>query len=201
MTPILQLGLPLEWKEVNGELVKRLLIDLSAVLILIRFIYFKYQKKSALFFTFAVFNLIIFFVAYLLNKVEMTTGAAFGLFAVFSILRYRTEGIAAIDMTYLFLSIAIGLISAVSKGHWIEISIICGLILSTTLLMESNVFQKREHCMKIHYDHANLIHQELQAELLQDLQKRTGLPIHRFEILDIDFLKDTCHLNAYYHEA
>jgi hypothetical protein len=68
-----------------------------------------------LLFTYIVFNLVIFFICFLLNKVELSMGAALGLFAVFSMLRYRTEGISIKDMTYLFLVIAMGLISAVTK--------------------------------------------------------------------------------------
>ena len=199
MISLLQLDPSLPWNEVNSALVVRFLINFVAVFILVRGIYFNYQKKSELFLTFFIFNLIIFFVAYLLNKVEMTTGAAFGLFAVFSILRYRTEGIAAIDMTYLFLSIALGLIAAISNGNWVEISLICSTILAVTFALESSFFHKKECSLKIHYDNASLIHFQEKETLLQDLRTRTGLPIHRFVIHEIDFLKDTCFINIYYY--
>ena len=96
----------------------RLSVDLVSVFILIRFIYLPVQRNRELVFTLFLFNLIIFLITYLLNKVELSMGAAFGLFAVFSMLRYRTEGISIKDMTYLFMVIAMGLITAVSKGDW-----------------------------------------------------------------------------------
>src|SRR5688572_29785202 len=93
-----------------------LAVDLVSVFILIRFIYYPNYRTKEFFFTFFIFNLIIFLITYMMNKVEMSMGAAFGLFAVFSIMRYRSEDISIKDLTYLFLVIAIGLITAVSKG-------------------------------------------------------------------------------------
>src|ERR1043165_2072258 len=93
----------------------RLLIDLLSITVLVRFIYFRIYRKKDYLFTFYLFNIIIYIITYLLNKVDLSMGAAFGLFAVFSMLRYRTEGITIKDMTYLFLVIAIGLINAIIK--------------------------------------------------------------------------------------
>jgi Domain of unknown function (DUF4956) len=75
-------------------------IDLMCMFILTRGIYFRHYRRSDLFLTYFSFNLVIFLLAYSLNRVELTMGAAFGLFAVFSMLRYRTENISARDMTY-----------------------------------------------------------------------------------------------------
>jgi len=178
----------------------RYLINLVAMVLLTRFIYYRRYRRSDLFLTFFSFNSIIFFVTYMLNKVEMSTGAAFGLFAVFSILRYRTEGISAKDMTYLFLSIAIGLLTAVSKVNWEEQAIICALILVLTFLLESNILMKKESSKTVLYDNIGLAGNDNNAALLEDLRKRTGLNIHRYEILEIDFLKDACRITIYYFE-
>src|ERR1035437_5151449 len=86
-----------------------LLIDIVFVFILVRFIYYPIYDKKDFFFTFFLFNIIIFIIIYLFNRIELSTGAAFGIFAVFSLLRYRTEDISAKDMTYLFIVIALGL--------------------------------------------------------------------------------------------
>ena len=93
----------------------RFLIDIASVFILIRFIYFKINKHREFFFTYFIFNIIIFLMCFFLNKVKISMGAAFGLFAVFGMLRYRTEDLSIKDMTYLFLVIAIGLMTAVIK--------------------------------------------------------------------------------------
>ncbi|MDI9871130.1 MULTISPECIES: DUF4956 domain-containing protein [Flectobacillus] len=177
----------------------RMGINLLAVLILIRLIYYKNYRRADLFLTFFVFNIIIFLLTYMLNKVVMSMGAAFGLFAVFSMLRYRTEGISAKDMTYLFMVIAIGLISAVSKGGWDELSVLNGLILFVTWLLESGLIMRKEYSKIVMYERIELITPEKREELLQDLRTRTGLDVHRVEIHEIDFLKDGTRMTIFYH--
>ena len=188
------------WEQLTPLLALRYLINLVAMILLTRFIYYRSYRRSDLFLTFFSFNSIIFFVTYMLNKVEMSTGAAFGLFAVFSILRYRTEGISAKDMTYLFLSIAIGLLTAVSKVSWLEQLVICAVILMLTFLLESNLLMKKESSKIILYDNIGLANHDRHAELMEDLKKRTGLNIHRYEINEIDLLKDACRITIYYFE-
>ena len=131
----------------------------------------------------------------------MSMGAAFGLFAVFSMLRYRTEGISTKDMTYLFLSIAIGLITALSKGTWFELLLINFIILFFTYLLESSFLIKKEETKIIQYENIEMIQPEFRAELLADLEKRMGLKIHRIAIGKIDFLKDTAIIKVFYYEA
>ena len=178
----------------------RLAIDLLAVIILVRLIYFKTYQKSEQFFTFFTFNVTIFLITNLLNHVEMSMGAAFGLFAVFSMLRYRTESISTRDMTYLFLVIAIGLLTAVSKGGWDELIALNGIIIVMTTLLESNLLIKKEHSKIIMYERIELIHQDKRKELMEDLIVRTGLKVHRVEILSIDFLKDATRMTIYYFD-
>jgi len=178
----------------------RLSVDFVSVFILIRFIYFPIYRNREFFFTFFIFNLIIFLITFLLNKVEMSMGAAFGLFAVFSMLRYRTEGISMKDMTYLFLVIAMGLISAVSKGNWDELLLLNGIILAFTYLLESNIFLKKESSKNIQYEDIEMIRPEHRAELIADLEKRMGIKINRLLIGKIDFLKDTAMIRVYYYE-
>ena len=178
----------------------RLFIDLASVFVLIRLIFYKNYKKADQYLTFFAFNLVIFLITYLLNKVEMSMGAAFGLFAVFSMLRYRTESISTKDMTYLFLVIAIGLLSAISKGGWDELVLLNGIILLLTFLLESGWLIKKEFTKMIHYDKIALIIPEKRAELLEDLKKRTGFNVHRIEIQEIDFLKDATRMVVYYYE-
>ena len=162
------------------ELFARLLGDLLAVCVLVRLIYYRIYRKTDLFLTFFTFNLIIFLITYLLNQVQMSIGAAFGLFAVFSMLRYRTEGLSAKDMTYLFVVIAMGLISVVSNGSWVQVALLNGLILLVVYLLEGNWLIRREFSKTIIYDRIGLILPERRLELLADLRNRTGLPIHRY---------------------
>lgn len=178
----------------------RLLIDLLTVTVLIRLIYYKNYRRTDLFLTFFGFNVVIFLITYLLNQVQMSMGAAFGLFAIFSMLRYRTEGLSAKDMTYLFIAIALGLISAIVKGTWSELGLTNGMILACVWVLESNWVIRRELTQNILYDKIELIAPDRRSELLDDLYQRTGLDIHRVEILDIDFLKDAAMLMVFYYQ-
>jgi hypothetical protein len=185
----------------------RLIIDLFSVFVLVRFVYFPIYKHRELFFTFFIFNLIIFLICFLLNKVELSMGAAFGLFAVFSMLRYRTEDISIKDMTYLFLVIAMGLIAAVTKikdtndlYEYIFLAIVNAIIILITYLLESNVLMKKEFVKIINYENINLVQSNREAELIADISARTGINVHRISIQKIDFLRDAAQIKIYYYE-
>lgn len=186
--------------KLNGKFAVRLATDLATVFILIRFIYYRLYHRSDLFLTFFGFNLVIFLITFLLNKVEMTMGAAFGLFAVFSTLRYRTENISAKDMTYLFVSIAVGLIMAVSRGGWDELILMGLIVIITVQLLDGTWLMKRELAQVVYYENVQLIQPEKRQELIDDLKNRTGLDINRINIEKIDFLKDSATLTVYYYE-
>ena len=178
----------------------RLLIDVLSMVVLVRFIYFRIYKKKDYLFTFFLFNIIIFIITYLMNKVDMSLGAAFGLFAVFSMLRYRTEGISTKDMTYLFIVIAIGLICAVSKGTYFELGLICTILIAFTYALDGNWLVRNELVKTIQYENIELIKPENYNALIDDLKKRTGLNIHRASVNRIDFLKDIAVVKIYYYE-
>jgi hypothetical protein len=197
-----------ELQKLTGKIGFRLLIDLSSVFILVRFIYYPIYKHRELFFTYFIFNIIIFLISFLLNKVDLSMGAAFGLFAVFSMLRYKTEEIAIKDMTYLFLTIAIGLVSAVTKvkdtSDNIEYLFLIGInavVLLITYLLESNIFMKKESVKTILYENIEMIKEGKKEELLADLKLRTGFNVHRYSIHKIDFLKDAAQIKIYYYES
>ena len=194
-------------QKISFKLFIRLVIDLFAIFLLIRFIYFPNYKKRELNFTFYIFNCVIFFICFLLNKVDLSLGAAFGLFAVFSMLRYRTEEISIKDMTYLFLMIAIGLINAVTKikdasdtYEYIFLGFINAGIILLAFLLESKLFNKRENVRVITYEKIELIHPDNHARLMEDIKQRTGLNVYRVSVGKIDFLKDSAQIKVYYLE-
>jgi|LauGreDrversion4_2_1035121.scaffolds.fasta_scaffold19707_3 hypothetical protein len=189
------------WEEVNPIFVAKLIVDLVGVYILTRFIYLKKHHRTDLFLTFFSFNIIVFFISYLLNRVDLSTGAAFGLFAIFSMLRYRTEGISAVDMTYLFLCIAIGLVMAVSTGSFFEHIVLAGFVLLMTYLLEKGFVAKRRSKMTVMFEKPELVHPDRKKELIDELEKRTGLKIFEVEVGDIDYLKDAVILQVHYEET
>jgi hypothetical protein len=194
-------------QKVSVKLLIRLGIDLAAVLLLIRFVYFPRYKKRELNFTFLIFNLVIFLISFLLSKIDLSMGTAFGLFAVFSMLRYRTEEVSIKDMTYLFLFIAMGLISAVTKikdasdGYeYAFIALLHAGIILIAFLLESRLLFRKEAVKLVQYEKIELIHTSRQGELIEDLKLRTGLNVSRITIVRVDFLSDSAQIKMYYLE-
>lgn len=188
----------ISWWGPSG-LFSRLLIDIFFAALLIGVVYFRRYRHTDLFLTFFSFNIIIFLVAFLLNKVEMTMGAAFGIFAVFSMLRYRTENITAKDMTYVFILIALGMITAISPGEWYIAVSAATLIFLLVLLLETGWIVRHESSQKILYEKIELIHITRREELMTDLRNRTGLNIHRIRIEEIDLLRDATTITVFYY--
>lgn len=185
--------------QINEKFFILLGMNLAAVLLIISLIYYPNNRKMDYTFTFIIFNVVIFLLTFVLNKIKISIGAAFGLFAVFSMLRYRTAGISMKDMTYLFIFIAIGLISAIQL-EYIELAVICGVIIVITFVLDANLIIKLESSKDIRYENIEMIKPENHEKLLNDLRNRTGLNIHRFSINRINFLRDSATIRVYYYE-
>lgn len=184
----------------NGLFLSRITINFLSAFILVRILYFKNYKKSDHFLSFFSFNTIIFLLTFSMNQIEMSMGSAFGLFAVFSILRYRTEGLGSRDVTYLFLSIALGLITAVSKGSWLDIALLDAIILVVVALIEWRWLLRKEYTKRIIYDNPKLLLPGSDQELKNDLKAKLGLYIHRVESIEIDLIRDSAILTVFYYE-
>jgi uncharacterized membrane protein len=189
---------PKDVVQINEAFFISFAINLATIMIIIMLIYYPNYKKQEMFFTYFLFNISIFMLTFLLNKIKISMGAAFGLFAVFSMLRYRTEGISMKDMTYLFIVIAVGLMSAIQLDY-IDLGIINATIIISTFIFDGNFIIKREYSKLIYYDDIEMIKDGNQDKLLEDLKIRTGLNIHRISIVRIDFLRDIARIEAYYY--
>jgi hypothetical protein len=185
--------------EINENFFLYLAMNLLTLALIIILVYYPRNRQYESIFTFLMFNIMIFMLTFVLNKIKISVGAAFGLFAVFSMLRYRTEGISMKDMTYLFIFIAIGLISAIQLDFE-ELAVINGIILVITFLLDSNLILKRESSKMIKYENINLVKPESCADLLEDLRQRTGLNIHRHQVVSMNFQNDTAEIKIYYYE-
>lgn len=184
---------------INNRFAYSILIDLASMLIIFGLIYFPNYRNKEFMFTFFIFNIIIFIITFVLNKTSISMGAAFGLFAVFSMLRYRTEGISMKEMTYLLMAIALGLINAIGLDL-LPISLFNLILVVFIFVLDHPLVFKREESKAIMYENIELIKPENHALLMDDLRKRTGLDIHRFSIASIDFLKDATAINVYYYK-
>lgn len=188
------------FNKITLKFIIRLIIDIISLFVLIKGIYYPRYKNRAFFLTFVTFNIIIFLITYLFNKVDLSLGAAFGLFAVFGIMRYRSEDISIKNLTYLFIVIAIGLLSAVAKGSWEEISFYNLIVLVTIYILESGWITKSENSKIIYYDNTEMLKPENKAQLIHDLKTRTGRNIKHVEVERIDFLRDSAVLRVFYEE-
>jgi hypothetical protein len=185
--------------EINEKFVVSLGIDLLTVLLIILFIYYPNYRKRDYIFSFILFNIVIFLLTFVLKYVKISVGAAFGMFAVFSILRYRTIGISMKDLTYLFVFIAMGVISAIQLEYY-ELGILHAIIFIGIYLLDGKLFVKQELSKNVQYENIELIKPENYGLLIEDLRKRTGLNIHRISINKINFLKDSAVIRIYYYE-
>ncbi len=179
----------------------RALIDIFAIVILVGFIYYRKHKNKDFIFTFVLFNVINFMICYLLGAAKINMGFAFGLFAIFSIIRYRTIVVSIKDMGYFFVCVALGMLNSLASiGEGFIILVVCNLvILGLTFFLEQLNFINNENVKEIVYDNVQLIKPEQNSLLIADLKERTGLDIHKVEIVTINYLKDTALIKAYYY--
>lgn len=184
------------------ELLFKFGLDLLVLFVLIRVIYYPIHRKKDYLFTYFLFNILIFFLCVLLNNVKLSIGFAFGLFAIFGILRYRTEQIGIKDMTYLFSVIALAVIDAlVSKKVSIaELVFTDGMILLVTYVLEHLWLTRHEAMKQPIYERIDLVKPGRRQELLDDLNERIGIKVSRVEVGRYDLLRDTVQLRVFYFE-
>lgn len=179
------------------------LFNLVITLLITRFIYYPQNKNKNNLFTFIAFNTVIFFVISVLTTIELSIGVGFGLFALFSILRYRTDPIPIRDMTYLFIILALPVMNSIMLNEAIYSKMLIAnfCIIAVTLFLEKGWGFKYEIKKKIKYEKIDMIKPERRKELLKDLEERTGIKnILRYEIGNIDFLKDSADIIVWYKE-
>ena len=196
------LGTPVWDSEDFLKLIIKVTFNLGIVLLIVRYIYYPVTKNKDYLFTYLLISLTVFLLCFLLDNVKLQLGFALGLFAIFGIIRYRTDPIAIKEMTYLFLVIGISVVNALAnkKISYAELVFANLLIVFVTFGMERLWLLKHETRKNIIYEKIELIKPENEAELLADLKERTGIDIIRFEIRRIDFLRDIANIRIFYYE-
>lgn len=179
------------------ELLIRFAFNAIVVMCIIHLLYYPKSRRKDYYFTFSLISVSIFFLIYLLGGAKIKVGFALGLFAIFGIIRYRTESMPVREMTYLFVIIAISVINAMAT-HLVEALIANILFIGWIWLCESTRWIKHVACKLVLYDRPELTAPARYDELLEDLRKRTGLTIERIEVGHIDYLRDTAMLKVYY---
>lgn len=186
-----------------SELVLRFLLNFVIVTIIVRFLYYRKQRRKDYLFTYFLISSVIFLLCFLLENVKLELGFALGLFAIFGIIRYRTLQMPIKEMTYLFLVIGISVINALAnkKVSYAELLFTNLAVVAITYGLESLLSLRHESRKSIIYEKIELIKPERRGDLVRDLETRTGLKINRVEIGKIDFLRDTARVDIYYYET
>ncbi len=198
------------------ELAIRFFLNLVICWIIVRFFYYRKSRRRDYFFTFLVFSSAMLMLLYIMGNVEVGVGLTLGLFAIFGVIRYRTETVPIREMTYLFVIIALAavnglapiykMVGAVSDNPHYELSLGTTVvtILSNALIvlliwvLESDKLLKHTSTKLVLYDRIDMIVPERRAELIADLEKRVGVKVDNLEVGHVDFLKDAAFIKIYY---
>lgn len=193
------LGIPLIQSQSLLSLAILFFFNLLVCWCIVHFFYYRKSKRTDYYYTFMLFSVTVFLLMFLLNNVNLGMGFALGLFAIFGMIRYRTEMVPIREMTYLFVIIGIAVINglAMSQGY-INLLIINLLFILVVAIFDGVFTARRLPAKIILYDKIELVKHGREAELKADLENRTGLEILKFEVGHIDFLRDVAYVKIYY---
>ena len=179
------------------------LFNFVVAVVIVRFIYYPSTHNKRYIFSFLAFNTIIFFVLSFMANIEIGIGAGFGLFAIFSILRYRTDPMPVREMTYLFIITALPVMNSTGLDGtlWPQLLLANGTVMIILLILEKGWGFHYESSKRIVYEKVELIRPDRRAELVADLEARTGLKIKKVEIGKVDFLRDIADITVHYDDS
>ncbi|MBT8318195.1 MAG: DUF4956 domain-containing protein [Lutibacter sp.] len=185
------------------KMIFRFFINFIFLTFIIRFVYYPYSKRKDYVFTYYLISVIVFFLCFTLKKYELDIGMALGLFAIFGIIRYRTDAIPIKEMTYLFVVIGVSVINSLAnkKMSYAEILGANTIIIIILVLIERYWALKQEESKSIVYENIENIKPENYEILKSDLENRTGLEINNITIGDIDFLRDIAKVTIFYFKG
>lgn len=194
-------GMNFKWIDEAGvmEMLIRFGFFMLVLWFIVHFLYYRKTHRRDYFFTLVLLSVSIFFLIYLLGSVKVKIGFALGLFAIFGVLRYRTETIPVREMSYMFGVISLSVINALADSlSFVELLIPNLAIALLIWMFETFVLRKNLASKLILYDRIELITPERREDLLEDLAKRTGLKITKLNIGSVDFLKDSAIIKIEY---
>ena len=182
------------------SLAVKFIFNLLVVIFIVAYLYARNSRRKDFYFSFIAIGIVIFLLCFLLESVKMELGIAFGLFAIFGIIRYRTDPIPIKEMTYLFVIIAISVINALANKKVSHAELILTNILVVTGLwaLEKILHLRQELSQLVIYEKIENLQADKQDVLLADLKERTGINVKHFEVKKIDFLRDVCYIDIFY---
>lgn len=191
-------------KLINTEdflsLLTRFSLNLLVIIAIVVGLYAKTSRRKDFYFSYIAVSMVIFLLCFLLVSVKIELGFALGLFAVFGIIRYRTDAIPIKEMTYLFVVIAISVINALAnkKVSYAELIMTNLLIVVGLYILEKILHLRQEIMYRVLYEKIENVQVGKEVELLNDLKIRTGKDVKRYEIERIDFLRDVAYINIFF---
>lgn len=195
-------GIPFINGEGLAELVVRFGLNVLVTSLIIVWLYYGKSKRRDYVFTFTLISTTVFLLIFLLGSEKLQIGLALGLFAIFGIIRYRTDTVPIREMTYLFLIIGLSVINALAVSvSYAELFATNFFFVFMTWLMEKTRIVSKSACKLIKYEKINLITPDKYDEMVADIKQRTGLNVTKCEVGYIDFLKDTALVKVYYESA
>jgi len=181
------------------QLLWRFLFNYLVVWLIIHFFYYPKSRRRDYYVTFTLINISVFLLIILLGSINLKIGFALGIFAIFGIIRYRTETVPIREMTYLFVIIAISVINALAVQISPVVMFVANLLfLLSVWVIESQRWLKHMSYKLVLYDKIHLITPDKREELIADLKQRIGIEISKVEIGHIDFLRDAVFIKVYY---
>lgn len=174
--------------------------NLIATFFVVVMLYARNSKRKEFYFSYFAISIAVFMLVFLLQNVKLELGFALGLFAIFGIIRYRTDAIPIKEMTYLFVIIAVSVINALSKDFlgYIELTLVNILLVGALWILEHILMLRQEDSLQIVYENIENIHEDKEAELIADIEKRTGIKVRRYRIDKVDFLRDVARITVYF---
>ena len=189
-----------------SRLLLRFTFNAAVILVIIKFLYSRYSRESnrkEFFFSYFAIGITVFLLCYLLGNVKIELGFALGLFAIFGIIRYRTDALPIKEMTYLFVVIGLSVINALTSTivSYLELIFTNLIIIVALWILEIMLMRRSEKSLVIEYEKIENIKNGKEETLLTDLRARTGIPnIKRYIINKIDFLKDTATITVFFDD-
>lgn len=163
-------------------------------------LYARISRRKEFYFSYFAISVAVFLLVFLLENVKLELGFALGLFAIFGIIRYRTDTIPPKEMTYLFVIIAVSVINALSKDFigLADLVLVDAMLIGTMWILEKVLMIRQEDSLQVIYENIENVHKDKESELLADLSSRTGIKIKRYEINKIDFLRDVAQITIFF---
>lgn len=193
------LGVPLCDTQNLIHLLMRFAFNLLVSWLIVRFCYYRKSGRRDYVLTFMLFSSAMFLLIFLMENVKLQIGLTLGLFAIFGVIRYRTETVPVREMTYLFIIIATAVINGLALNiSYAELVAADALVVAMLWIMESRLLLRHTSAKLVLYERIDLIVPERRAEMVADLERRLGIRIDRAEVGHVDFLRDVAFVKVYY---